>query len=61
VVVRGTAPSQGYWVVVKDDGAWLYSFLGSGVYHLLVHDATPWITGMSCASRSGRWLRVRPG
>jgi hypothetical protein len=45
VAVRGSAsPSQGYWVAIKPDGAWLYSFV-NGVFHLLVHDATPWATG----------------
>jgi Concanavalin A-like lectin/glucanases superfamily/Putative esterase len=45
VSVRGGAsPSQGYWVAVKDDGAYLYSFV-NGVFYELVHDATPWSTG----------------
>ena len=45
VSVRGSAsPSQGYWVAVKNDGAYLYSVV-NGVFHELVHDATPWSTG----------------
>jgi hypothetical protein len=45
VAVRGsTAPSQGYWLAVKGDGSYLYAFV-SGVFHQLVHDPTPWVTG----------------
>jgi hypothetical protein len=45
VAVRGKpAPSQGYWLAVKGDGAHLYAFVG-GVFHELVHDATGWTTG----------------
>ena len=45
VAVRVEAtPSQGYWLAVKGDGAYLYAFVG-GVFHQLVHDATGWATG----------------
>lgn len=45
VSVRGDVlPAQGYWVAVKSDGAYLYSFLND-VFHELVHDTTPWSTG----------------
>ena len=45
VAVRVKAtPSQGYWLAVKGDGAYLYAFVG-GVFHQLVHDATGWATG----------------
>jgi hypothetical protein len=45
VVVRGkVAPAQGYWVAVKADGAYLYSFV-QNVFHELVYDATLWTTG----------------
>jgi Concanavalin A-like lectin/glucanases superfamily/Putative esterase len=45
VSVRSNAsPSQGYWVAIKDDGAYLYSHL-NGEFYQLVHEATPWSTG----------------
>jgi hypothetical protein len=45
VSVRSNAsPSQGYWVAIKDDGAYLYSYL-NGEFYQLVHEATPWSTG----------------
>lgn len=45
VVVRGrVAPSQGYWLAVKGDGAYLYAFV-NGVFHQLVHDLNGWATG----------------
>jgi hypothetical protein len=45
VVVRGgAAPSQGYWVAVKADGAYLYSYVG-GIFYELAHDPTAWSTG----------------
>jgi Putative esterase len=43
VAVRA-APSQGYWLAVKGDGAYLYALV-SGVFHEVVHDATGWSTG----------------
>jgi hypothetical protein len=45
VSVRGrAAPSQGYWLAVKGDGAYLYAFV-NGVFHQLVHNVTGWATG----------------
>jgi hypothetical protein len=45
VVVRGrVAPSQGYWLAVKGDGAYLYALV-NGVFHQLVHDLNGWATG----------------
>src|SRR6185295_6531430 len=45
VAVRASAsPSQGYWAVVKPDGAYVYSYV-NGVFHQLVFDPTPWATG----------------
>jgi hypothetical protein len=45
VSVRGGVSSaQGYWVAIKHDGAYLYSFLNN-TYFQLVHDATNWSTG----------------
>jgi hypothetical protein len=45
VAVRGrVSPGQGYWMAIKSDGAYLYSFL-SGQFDLLAHDATVWATG----------------
>jgi hypothetical protein len=44
VVVRGkVSPAQGYWVAVKADGLYLYSFV-QNVFHELVYDATLWAT-----------------
>jgi len=43
VAVRA-APSRGYWLAVKGDGAHLYAFV-NGVFHELVHDGTGWATG----------------
>ena len=45
VSVRGrVSPGQGYWLAIKADGAYLYSFV-NGAFHLLVHDTTGWSTG----------------
>jgi hypothetical protein len=45
VSVRGrVSPGQGYWLAIKGDGAYLYSFV-NGAFHLLVHDPTGWSTG----------------
>jgi len=45
VAVRGgVSPPQGYWLAVKADGAYLYSYM-NGAFHRLVHDVTPWSTG----------------
>ena len=45
VSVRGkVVPAQGYWLAVKGDGAYLYSFV-NGAFHLLAQDATIWATG----------------
>ena len=45
VSVRGKiVPAQGYWLAVKSDGAYLYSFV-NGAFHLLAQDATIWATG----------------
>jgi hypothetical protein len=45
VSVRGSiVPAHGYWLAIKSDGSYLYSFVG-GVFHLLVHDPTVWATG----------------
>ena len=38
------SPSQGYWVALKPDGAYLYALVND-VFYLLVHDATHWSTG----------------
>ena len=38
------SPSQGYWVAIKPDGAYLYAFVND-VFYLLVHDTTQWSTG----------------
>ena len=43
--MRGSrSPSQGYWVALKPDGAYLYAFVDD-VFYLLVHDTTAWATG----------------
>ena len=45
VAVRGRiSPGQGYSVSIKNDGAYLYSFLKDQFY-LLAHDSTAWATG----------------
>jgi hypothetical protein len=45
VAVRGrVSPGQGYWVAIKADGAYLYSFV-NGAFSQLAHDATAWSTG----------------
>ena len=45
VAVRGRlSPARGYWLAIKGDGAYLYSFL-SGQFDLLAHDETSWATG----------------
>jgi concanavalin A-like lectin/glucanase superfamily protein/putative esterase len=45
VSVRGGVLSaQGYWVAIKPDGAYLYSFLND-TFSQLAHDATTWATG----------------
>jgi hypothetical protein len=44
VSVRGkVVPAQGYWVAVKGDGTYLYSFVNAA-FHVLAYDATLWAT-----------------
>ena len=45
VSVRGqVSPGQGYWLALKADGAYLYSFV-NGAFHQLAHDGSNWSTG----------------